>query len=98
VAVEADFLAVEELFNLQHSSLRNVIERTFGVFNRCFKIMANASEYKIEQQYDLVLLALASTTSTFFAMVMRTTYSFRKRPQIKPTAKRLPIPVRRCLF
>ncbi|KNE92679.1 hypothetical protein PSTG_13892 [Puccinia striiformis f. sp. tritici PST-78] len=45
----------EELYNLRHSSLRNVIERCFGVFKRRFKIMTQASEYQLEQQYDLVL-------------------------------------------
>ncbi|PLW28708.1 hypothetical protein PCANC_27529 [Puccinia coronata f. sp. avenae] len=44
----------EELFNLRHSSLRNVIEQMFGVFKRRFKIMTQASEYHLEQQYDLV--------------------------------------------
>lgn len=45
----------EELFNLRHSSLRNVIERTFGVFKHRFKILTQASEYRLEQQYDTVI-------------------------------------------
>ena len=45
----------EELFNLRHSSLRNVIERTFGVLKHCFKILATTSEYKLQQQYDIVI-------------------------------------------
>ncbi|KNZ56081.1 uncharacterized protein VP01_24g7 [Puccinia sorghi] len=45
----------EELFNLRHSSLRNVIERTFGVLKHHFKILATTSEYKLEQQYDIVI-------------------------------------------
>ncbi|KNZ63200.1 uncharacterized protein VP01_11745g1, partial [Puccinia sorghi] len=44
----------DELFNLRHSSLRNVIERTFGVLKH-FKILATTSEYKLEQKYDIVI-------------------------------------------
>jgi DDE superfamily endonuclease len=44
-----------ELFNLRHASLRNVIERIFGVVKRKFRILAQAAEYPIETQADLIL-------------------------------------------
>jgi hypothetical protein len=46
----------EELFNLRHSSLRNVIERSFGVLKRRFKVLriADSPEYDILTQIHLV--------------------------------------------
>ena len=35
----------EELFNLRHSSLRNVIERTFGVLKKRFGILNNMDQH-----------------------------------------------------
>jgi len=44
----------KELFNLQHSSLRNVIERIFGVLKRQWQILSGKGcEYSIETQIDL---------------------------------------------
>ena len=40
----------KELFNLRHASLRNVIERIFGVCKRCFRLMAAAAEYSLRTQ------------------------------------------------
>lgn len=40
----------EELFNLRHSSARNVIERIFGVLKRRFRILLLAPEYNLEIQ------------------------------------------------
>jgi hypothetical protein len=40
----------EELFNLRHSSARNVIERIFGVLKRCFRVLLLAPEYSLEIQ------------------------------------------------
>jgi DDE superfamily endonuclease len=39
-----------ELFNLRHASLRNSIERAFGVLKKCFPIIATGIEphYKDE--------------------------------------------------
>jgi DDE superfamily endonuclease len=37
----------KELFNLRHASLRNVIERIFGVVKRKFKILAFKAEYSL---------------------------------------------------
>jgi hypothetical protein len=44
----------KELFNLQHSSLWNVIERIFGVLKRQWKILGGKGcEYSIDTQIDL---------------------------------------------
>jgi hypothetical protein len=40
----------EELFNLRHSSARNVIERIFGVLKRRFRILLIAPEYSLHIQ------------------------------------------------
>lgn len=40
----------EELFNLQHASARNVIERIFGVLKHRFCILLLAPEYSLEIQ------------------------------------------------
>ncbi|KAK6252766.1 hypothetical protein QUC31_014486 [Theobroma cacao] len=40
----------EELFNYQHSSLRNVIERCFGVLKTCFNILKKMLPYPMKTQ------------------------------------------------
>lgn len=40
----------EELFNLQHSALRNVIERIFGIVKRRFRILVVPAEYDMDVQ------------------------------------------------
>ena len=49
----------EELFNLRHASLRNTIERIFGIFKRKFKIVQTAPEYAINVQVNLLLALTA---------------------------------------
>jgi hypothetical protein len=44
----------KELFNLRHSSLRNVIERMYGVLKRRFPILVKMSPYQYEFQCDIV--------------------------------------------
>ena len=44
----------KELFNYRHAQLRNVIERTFGVLKRRFKVLAVAQEYSLKHQARLV--------------------------------------------
>ena len=44
----------KELFNLRHASLRNVVERIFGVLKRRFEILDTAPEYSLQAQIDLV--------------------------------------------
>jgi DDE superfamily endonuclease len=43
----------EELFNRRHASLRNVIERIFGILKRRFRILRSASEYDLKTQVRL---------------------------------------------
>ena len=44
----------KELFNLRHSSLRNVIEQIFGVLKRQWQILGgHGCEYSIDTQIDL---------------------------------------------
>lgn len=45
----------EELFNLRHSSLRNVIERIFGITKRQFQILETPPEFTMLVQVKLVL-------------------------------------------
>ena len=49
----------EELFNLRHAQLRNVIERIFGVLRRRFHILNTAPEYDLDTQAQLVLVTCA---------------------------------------
>ncbi|KAH6771138.1 nuclease HARBI1-like protein [Perilla frutescens var. hirtella] len=44
-----------ELFNLRHASLRNVIERIFGVFKSRFTIFKTAPPFSFRTQAELVL-------------------------------------------
>ncbi|XXG56809.1 hypothetical protein AAC387_Pa03g4129 [Persea americana] len=47
----------KELFNLRHSSLRNAIERAFGVLKKRFQILKVAPLYPIDSQIKMVLVA-----------------------------------------
>ncbi|PLW34171.1 hypothetical protein PCASD_13317 [Puccinia coronata f. sp. avenae] len=44
----------KELYNLRHSSLRNVVERLFGCLKAKFKILTTPYEHSIERQVQLV--------------------------------------------
>jgi hypothetical protein len=48
----------KELFNLRHSSLRNAIERAFGVLKKRFEILSNSTEptYGVKAQ-KLIIFA-----------------------------------------
>ena len=43
-----------ELFNLRHASLRNVIERAFGILKKRFPILVRMTSYPMETQVRLV--------------------------------------------
>jgi hypothetical protein len=45
----------EELFNLRHASLRNVIERGFGVLKKRFPMLVTMTSYPFDMQCKLVL-------------------------------------------
>jgi len=44
----------QELFNLRHSVLRNVVERTFGIFKGRFQILLTAPPFSMETQVKLI--------------------------------------------
>ncbi|CAL9028790.1 unnamed protein product [Prunus brigantina] len=54
-----------ELFNLRHASLRNVIERIFGILKSRFTIFKSAPPFLFKTQAELVL-ACAALHKTFF--------------------------------
>jgi len=45
----------EELFNLRHAQLRNIIERAFGVIKKRFPLLVNMKSYDFDFQCELVL-------------------------------------------
>jgi len=45
----------KELFNLRHSSLRNVIERGYGVLKKRFPVLRNMQSYDFRTQRDIVV-------------------------------------------
>ena len=45
----------EELFNLRHSQLRNVIERVYGLIKKRFPILVCMSSYPFHIQIDIVM-------------------------------------------
>jgi len=49
----------KELFNLRHASLRNVIERIFGVLKRKYQVLRTPSEYSMDTQTRLILACCA---------------------------------------
>lgn len=49
----------EELFNLRHAQLRNVIERVFGVLKKRFRIFDTPPQYTFDIQCKLVLVLYA---------------------------------------
>ncbi|XP_024636494.2 uncharacterized protein [Medicago truncatula] len=49
----------KELFNLRHASLRNVVERIFGIFKSRFTIFKSAPPFLFKTQAELVLACAA---------------------------------------
>lgn len=49
----------KELFNLRHSSLRNVVERVFGVLKNRFHILEKRAKYSMHTQIQLVYALVA---------------------------------------
>ncbi|KAF8576355.1 hypothetical protein K439DRAFT_1622924 [Ramaria rubella] len=40
----------QELFNLRHTSARNIVERIFGVLKWCFRVLVHPLEYSLAVQ------------------------------------------------
>jgi hypothetical protein len=49
----------EELFNYAHSSLRNCIERAFGVLKQKWRILVNLLSYPIQTQTHIIVACMA---------------------------------------
>ncbi|XP_051230530.1 uncharacterized protein [Lolium perenne] len=49
----------QEIFNHAHSSLRNAIERAFGVLKQKWRILHGISSYPIEKQTEIIIACLA---------------------------------------
>lgn len=51
---------LQELFNHRHSSVRNVVERTFGVFKKRFQFLCGPMQnFKMKRQVDFVIACCA---------------------------------------
>lgn len=53
-ASNSKLITKEELFNLHHSSLSNVVEHIFEIMKNWFKIFKRSLEYSLQTQIDLV--------------------------------------------
>ncbi|KAL4352551.1 hypothetical protein GQ457_06G018060 [Hibiscus cannabinus] len=49
----------EEIFNHSHSSLRSVIERTFGVLKKKWAILRYIPSYSFEKQRMIIVCTMA---------------------------------------
>ncbi|XP_024310351.1 protein ALP1-like [Brachypodium distachyon] len=49
----------EELFNFAHSSLRNVIERSFGVLKQKWRILLDIPSYRVKKQTKIIIACMA---------------------------------------
>ena len=52
-------MSYKELFNYKHSSLRSVIERTFGVWKNIWKILRNMLSYPFKKHVKKVIATMA---------------------------------------
>jgi hypothetical protein len=50
---------MQELYNLRHSSLRNVIERTYGAVKSKFPILRTMTSYSIDDQVEIIRAVFA---------------------------------------
>lgn len=64
----------KELFNYYHSSLRNVIERCFGILKAKFPILKLMPPYSLRRQRQIVIAAC--TLHNFIKMEMRSDRDF----------------------
>jgi hypothetical protein len=52
-------IGFKELFNHAHSSLRNVIERSFGVLKMKWRILLNVPSYSMEKETNIIIAYMA---------------------------------------
>jgi hypothetical protein len=51
-------IGLNELFNHDHSSLRNVIERSFGVLKMKWRILLKMPSYSMEKQLNIIITCM----------------------------------------
>ncbi|KAL3614347.1 hypothetical protein CASFOL_042421 [Castilleja foliolosa] len=78
----------KELFNLRHASLRNVIERIFGIFKSRFTIFKTAPPFLYNTQAELVLACAA--LHNFLRKECRSD-EFPIEPVDEPSSSTLPV-------
>ncbi|KAI0497482.1 hypothetical protein KFK09_020711 [Dendrobium nobile] len=49
------YVAEQELFNHRHAQLRNVVERTFGIWKERFQVLTHMRQFPISVQADIVI-------------------------------------------
>ncbi|KAL6615197.1 hypothetical protein ACP70R_037467 [Stipagrostis hirtigluma subsp. patula] len=52
-------IGLKEVFNHAHSSIRNVIERAFGVLKMKWRILLNLPSYPMEKQKKIIIACMA---------------------------------------
>jgi len=52
-------VGLKEVFNHAHSSLRNVIERSFGVLKMKWRILKNLPSYPVNKQSKIIVACMA---------------------------------------
>ncbi len=45
----------KEMFNFRHASLRNAVERTFGIWKSRFRILRGVPRYSLQTQKDIIV-------------------------------------------
>lgn len=55
----ANPVGMQETFNHAHSSLRNSIERSFGILKNKFRILDHLPSYPIEKQAEIIVACMA---------------------------------------
>ena len=58
----------EELFNLRHASLRNAIERIFGVVKKRFSILRSMDEHNYPFEFQIILVRCCFIIHNFLRM------------------------------
>ncbi|KAL5540498.1 hypothetical protein UlMin_043092 [Ulmus minor] len=46
------------MFNYRHASLRNVVERTFGIWKNRFRILRRVPQYTVQKQRDIIIACI----------------------------------------
>ena len=59
---------VREMFNNRHSSLRSIIERTFGVWKGKWSILEGRVRYDVDMQEKIVAATMASVSYTHLTL------------------------------